>query len=236
MRTVKAAAVAVFCTVFAFGATAYGKEAPPDSWDGLVRIKPKRMDFAYVAPGTDFRTYTKVMLDPAEVAFQKNWQRDINDATVGISSDVSDEQAAKIQAAAREGLDQVFKETLEKAGVRVVTAPGKDVLRVSPGIADLYVNAPDTMSPGMSRTYVTEAGQATFVLEARDSVTGALLGRVIDRRETRQSGRVQWATSVSNRADFKQLFQSWANICVKGMEELKAHSPVPADLQPNQKL
>ena len=59
------------------------------------------------------------------------------------------------------------------------------------------------------------------MLEARDSMTGALLGRVFDRRETRQSGRVQWATSVSNRADFSQLFKSWANICVKGMGELK---------------
>jgi hypothetical protein len=47
---------------------------------------------------------------------------------------------------------------------------------------------------------------------------------------------VQWATSVSNRADFSQLFKSWANICVKGLGELKENSPVPADLQPNQKL
>jgi hypothetical protein len=92
------------------------------------------------------------------------------------------------------------------------------------------------MTAGRSRTYTTEAGEATLVLEARDSISGALLGRVFDRRETRQSGSVQWATSVSNRADFMQLFKSWANICVKGMEELKAHSPVPADLQPNQKL
>ena len=92
------------------------------------------------------------------------------------------------------------------------------------------------MSAGRSRTYTTEAGEATLVLEVRDSTTGALLGRVVDRRETRQSGGVQWATSVSNRADFSQLFKSWANICVKGFEELKAHSPVPADLQPNQKL
>ena len=215
--------------------TAVGKDMP-DNWDGLVRVKPKRMDAAYVAPGTDFRTYTKVMLDPAEVAFKKDWMRDVNDASVGVSKDVTDEDAQKILAAARDGLDQVFRETFEKAGIPVVTTPGNDVLRLSPGVANLYINAPDTMSAGRSRTYTTEAGEATLVLEARDSQSGALLGRVFDRRETRQSAGVQWTTSVSNRADFKQLFQSWANIAVKGFGELKENSPVPADLQPNQKL
>ncbi len=58
---------------FAFSGTALGKEDMPDNWDGLVRVKPKRMDAAYVAPGADFRAYTKVMLDPAEVAFKKDW-------------------------------------------------------------------------------------------------------------------------------------------------------------------
>jgi hypothetical protein len=236
MRFSRSAAIVAMLVAFAFSATATGKEEMPDNWDGLVRVKPKRMDAAYVAPGADFRTYTKVMLDPAEVAFKKDWRRDINDATAGLSNDVSEEDAEKILAAARDGLDKVFKETFEKAGIQVVTTPGEDVLRLSPGVANLDVAAPDTMSPGRSRTYVTESGEATLILEARDSLTGALLGRVFDRRETRQAGNVQWATSVSNRADFRQLFRSWANICVKGMEELKAHSPVPSDLQPNQKL
>jgi len=236
MRISRPAAIVAMLAAFAFSGTAPAKDEMPDNWDGLVRVKPKRMDAAYVAPGTDFRTYTKVMLDPAEVAFKRNWQRDVNDASLGVSKDVSEEDAQKILAAARDGLDQVFKETFQKAGIEVVSTPGKDVLRLSPGVANLYINAPDTMSAGRSRTYTTEAGEATLVIEARDSATGALLGRVFDRRETRQSGSVQWATSVSNRSDFMQLFKSWANIAVKGLEELKAHSPVPADLQPNQKL
>jgi Protein of unknown function (DUF3313) len=235
MKSMPVNALVALLAGVALCGTTLGKDMP-DNWDGLVRVKPKKMDAAYVAPGADFRTYTKVMLDPAEVAFKKNWQRDVNDASVGISRDVSDEDAAKIAAAAREGLDQIFKETFDKAGIQVVTTPGKDVLRLSPGVGDLYINAPDVMSPGRSRTYTAEAGEATLVLEARDSTTGALLGRVFDRRETRQSGFVQQANSVTNRADFEQLFRTWANICVKGLDELKAHSPVPADLQPNQKL
>jgi hypothetical protein len=81
-----------------------------------------------------------------------------------------------------------------------------------------------------------EAGEATLVVEARDSTTGALLGRVLDRRETRSSGRMQVTTSVTNLSDFEALFRRWADTCVKGLGELKAQSPVPADLKPKQKL
>jgi hypothetical protein len=176
------------------------------------------------------------MLDPPEVAFKKDWLRDVNDSSPGVSKDVSEEHVQKIAAAAREGIEQVFKETFEKAGIQVVTTPGNDVLRLFTGVVNLYINAPDTMSAGRSRTYTTEAGEATLVLEVRDSTSGALLGRVLDRRETRNTGSVQWTTSVSNKSDFSQLFKQWANICVKGFGELKAQSPVPTDLQPNQKL
>ena len=54
------------------------------------------MDAAYVAPGADFRPYTKVMLDPPEVAFKKDWMRDVNDASAGVSKDVTEEHAQKI--------------------------------------------------------------------------------------------------------------------------------------------
>ena len=32
-------------------------------WDGLVRVPSQNIDGAYLAPGADFRPYTKVMLD-----------------------------------------------------------------------------------------------------------------------------------------------------------------------------
>ena len=42
---------------------------PPDTWDGLVKVKSKRLDIAYLQPGADFRGYPMVMLEPTEVAF-----------------------------------------------------------------------------------------------------------------------------------------------------------------------
>jgi len=70
----------------------------------------------------------------------------------------------------------------------------------------------------------------------RDSQTGALLARVVDRRETINNPTPQVANRVTNTSDFRLLFKDWAGITVKGIEQLKALSPVPLDLKPKQKL
>ena len=207
----------------------------PESWDGLVEIKPKKMDAVYLMPGADFRPYSKVMIDPTQVAFSKDWAKNMNDRR-DVSRVVTEEDQQEILAAARKNFDEIFREAYSKAGYTVVTAPEPDALRLSTAVINLYVNAPDVMSAGRSKTFTTEAGEATLVLEARDSMTGALMGRVLDRRETRTSPGLQYTTNVTNQADFRQLFKQWAGIAVKGLEELKANSPVPTDLKPKQKF
>lgn len=207
----------------------------PESWDGLVQVKPKRLDAAYLLPGADFRQYTKLMIDPTEVAFQKDWQRRINDRR-RLSDRVDDEQAQKILAAARTNFDDVFVEEFTKAGYTIVKQPGPDVLRISTAVVNLYINAPDTVSAGRSYSYTTEAGEATLVLEVRDSLTNALMGRALDRRETQGGAGRQITTSVTNQVEFRALFRQWASIAAKGLAELASHSPVPADLKPGQKV
>jgi hypothetical protein len=207
-----------------------------ESWDGLVRIKPKRMDAAYVLPGADFRPYTKIMIDPAHVEFRKDWLKSMNETKRDVSSRISEEDAAQILSAARSNFDDLFKAAYEKAGLQVVTTPGPDTLRLATGVINLYLNAPDPMQAGRSTSYTANAGEATLVLEARDSSTGALLGRVVDRRETQDSHGLQVTTRVTNLADFRTLFERWATISVKGLNELKELSPVPEDLKPGQKL
>jgi hypothetical protein len=206
------------------------------NWDGLVEVKPKRVDAAFLLPGADFRSYTKIMMDPVEVAFVKNWARDYNRDAASLSKQLSQEDVERIAQAARDEFTKAFTEVYAKAGLSLVAAPGADVLRLRPGVVDLKIVAPETMTAGRSRTYSMEAGEATLFLELRDSTTGALLGRALDKRATRNSGRLQVSNSVTNLSDFRALFKQWADISVKGFEELRAHSPVPADLKPGQKL
>ena len=225
------AALMLASTPFALAA-----DADSGNWDGLVEIKPKRMDTAFLLPGADFRPYTKLMLDPVEVAFKKDWVRDYNREVSTISNRLTPEHVEKILQAARDAFTKVFTAAYQKAGLEVATEPGPDVLRVRPGVINLDIAAPDTMTSSRSRVYTTESGEATLFLEVRDSMSGALLGRALDRRATRNTGRVQISNSVTNLADFEALFRQWAEISIKGFQELRESSPVPQDLKPGQKL
>ena len=179
------------------------------NWDGLVQVKPKRVDAAFLLPGADFRNYKKIMMDPVEVAMEKDWLRDYNRDTT-MSQRLTQEDIERILQVARDEFTKVFTEAYREAGMEVVTAPGADVMRLRPGVLDLFISAPDTMTAGRSRTYSMEAGHATLFLEVRDSTTGTLLGRALDKRATRNSGQVQVSNRVTNTADFRMLFKQWA--------------------------
>jgi Protein of unknown function (DUF3313) len=216
-----------------FGVAGFAAGQTPDSPDGLVKVAPRKMELAWLRPGADFRPYTKVMVDKTQVAFLPNWLRDYN-MNADLNSKISVSQANQIMAAAQTNFDQIFSDAFTKAGYQVVTAPGPDVLRVNSAILDLDVNAPAGLS-GFSTTYIITAGQAALIVEVRDSSTNALLGRVADRRETQDMGR-QMASNAANLYDFRMLFSVWAGICTNAMAELKAASPIPKDLKPNQRL
>ena len=212
-------------------ATPLAAQEGQPTWDGLVKVQAKKLDEVYLLPQADFREYTKVMIDPTEVAFRKNWQRDQNRERLDLSNRVSDADARRILDDAQKGFQKHFTEAYTKDGYEVVTAPGPDVLRISTAIVNLDVTAPDTMSPNRGRTYSRDSGEATLVIEARDSVTGQLLGRALDERETSDMGPYV-RNSVTNAAAFEQVFRRWAQTSAEGIAELKSLSPInPAALQ-----
>jgi len=216
-----------------FGFASFASGQTPESPDGLVKVTPRRMDLAWLRPGADFRPYTKVIVDQTQVAFLPNWLKDYNlNATLG--SKISQAQANQIMAAAQTNFDEIFRDAFRKAGYDVVTTPAPDVLRVNSAIVDLDVYAPAGQA-GFQTTWIITAGQAALIVEVRDSTTNALLGRVADRRETQNMGR-QIASNTTNLYDFRLLFTLWAGICTNALGELKSVSPIPKDLQPNQRL
>jgi hypothetical protein len=224
MRGVKLFATAVALTLCC--ATAPAKA--PETWDGLVQVKAKKLALAYLRPDADFRAYSKVMFDPPEVAFSKDWQRDFNRSTMSLAGRISDSEVRDAIEEAKKSVTKIFPERFTQEGYQVVSQPGPDVLRVSLGIINLEVNAPDRDLGARSRTYSLDAGEATFVVEVRDSITNQLLGRALDRREAGE-GPTYRRTYSSNIADFEALFDNWARIAARGLNDLKAASPVNTD-------
>lgn len=216
------------CWLAAFAALGLSEPSfasPPANWDGLVQVPATKVDYLYLRPGADFRQYNAILLDPTEVAFRKNWQREVNRSR-GISR-ISDAEVRRTIDEAQAKLRSIFEKRFRESGFQVVSAPAETALRVFVGIANLEVTAPDMRSPGISRVYAQQAGQATLVIEVRDSLSGELLGRAVDHGNAGDH-LVTMRTSSSNWADFEDLFDEWARISTKGFQKLITSSPVAA--------
>lgn len=205
--------------------TAEASAKAPTNWDGLAKVPAKNVDYLYLRPGADFRQYNAIMLEPTQVAFKKNWQRDMNRSRSGLSK-VSDSQLRKAIDESQEKVRQTFEKRFRETGFQMVSTPSENALKVAVGIANVDVSAPEIRS-GRSKTFSEQAGYGTLVIEVRDSVSGELLGRAVD-HGTAGDHFVMMRDSVNNWADFEQLFDDWARISAKGFRKLVASSPSAA--------
>lgn len=202
------------------------RRSPPRNWDGLVQVDVRGLRGVWVLPDADFRPFKKVLIEPVEVSFRENWQRNFNNTTRGLNGRVRDSDVRRIIETAQTGFNDVFADAYRRAGFEVVTAPGDGVLRVKTAVVNLDVSAPDTMRAGRVRVYSQQAGQATLVLETHDSMTGAVLGRVVDARAVGDT-RTFWARNrATNNADFRRVFSRWADASVNALRTLQSMSPV----------
>lgn len=200
----------------------------PQDWDGLQRQQHAKLDQVYLRPGANFAVYHRVQLDPASVAFDRAWDPNASRSAAGR---VTAEDMERIKSELAQMLRTGFEAELARGGYALTTASGDDVLRVTPQIVDLYVNAPDTLTAGRTRTYVMDAGRMTLVVEARDSVTGQLLARVVDTRQGTDIGRLQWANAVTNSAEARRAIERWAKVLREGLDGL-AHAARAATATP----
>jgi Protein of unknown function (DUF3313) len=192
--------------------------APQATSDGLIAVQSRSLDELYVRPNVDLSSYHKVIVDPAEAALKKNWLKDTN-AQRNVQRWLVPEDAERITREAASSLRTVVAETFKARGYEIAIAPAEDVLRLSPSVTDLYVNAPDVPAPGIQRSFVRDAGEATLHLDVRDAVTGTLLARVVDRDTAREIQRNNnSATNASNLFWFDALFRQWATNCAKAFE------------------
>ena len=194
-------------------------EPPAVSLDGMELVEKDRRGEIYADPGIDWSVYTEIQLDPATVAFRRNWQRDQNRYQ---SFKVREADMQRIKDGLSSLFDEVFKEELTtNGGYQLAAETGDHVMRIEPHIVDLDVYAPDTRNATMSRQYTESAGRMTLKVHIYDSVTGDLLVTASDRREAPRRGYMQWTTSVSNTAEARRMLQRWAEGLRKRLDEAR---------------
>ena len=189
--------------------------------DGLVSIHSRNLDEVYVRPDVNFLDYRKVIVDPAQVELRKGWLRSIN-ATRGPSRWIMPEDAKFITDNAATSLTGVVVASFTGRGYEIATAPDAGVLRITPRVTDLVVNAPDVQSANPQALFNVDAGEATLILEVRDAATGTLLGRVVDRGTARElSTRINRVLGVTNAFWFDALFRQWTANCLREFESAR---------------
>ena len=182
--------------------------------DGLVAVHSRSLDEFYLRRDANLAAYRKVMIDPVQVKFDKGWLKYARNVMRPVGEENVERIAEDIAADAQASISEAFR----ARGLEIVGAPAPGVLRLSARVADLYVNAPERPSPWIKNNFTREAGQAVLLLEARDSASDALLGRVVHRGKALRMVRFTWTNDASNRIWFDALIRDWAMNCAAELQ------------------
>lgn len=181
------------CVLWSFAAPAFAQQ--PELVYGLENIKIAKVDSVERRPGVDWKSDTRVLVQPVDVSFSRSWSAS-DYGTLGLSSS----EVARIRASLADILRSVFRDVLQQGGYTLASHPSEGVLAVKPDIVDLYVNAPDALAAGRSRSLVISAGEMRLALVISDSITGTVLARARDKKRGSDTGP-RWANSAFNRSE-----------------------------------
>lgn len=220
LASLSARALLAFClaasSASALAASAKLEEAMAQG--GLEKIKVKGVDLVFARPGAKLSAYDKVIVDPVNVTFARDWKP----KKTGSSLPLPEEDRERIRSGVAKAVHEEFvRELGAKSTYQVVTAPGPGVLRVKPDIMNLYVSAPDSGGAARSRTYVSSAGQMTLLAELSDSASGEVQARVVDRREAQGNNRLTLSGSVENAGEAREIAAHWARTLREALD--RAH-------------
>jgi hypothetical protein len=222
MRAVRFANVALFLASMTLSITAHTALAANIdevmSSDGLQKISVPGLDLAYALPGATLAGYSKVMLDPIDVSFHKDWDPKVPGSPFKLSTKDRENIKTKVKTL----VNAAFVKALQAdGGYPVVKEAGPDVLRVRVIIVNLYINAPDIKTAGRVRTYAVGGGEMTIIADLSDSETGAVIARVVDRSKARSSGMMTLTNSVTNAADAQDIASKWAGILRDALDKAR---------------
>jgi hypothetical protein len=182
------------------------------TYDGLREVKGSRADEAWARPGVDLSQYTKIALQGAGIEYRPGGEtgRSLSARSRGGPYEVTEEQKERL----RNMFIEVFVEELGKSKYfTLVSEPGPDVLLIRAGLLDVVSWVPPEPF-GRGEVYISQVGDATLVLELRDSITETILARAVDRRAIDAGGitDLSYSSPVSNQADVKRVARSWARL------------------------
>lgn len=189
------------------------------TFDGLVRIDNARFKDAWIDPDIDFSRYNKVILGEAAFEFQavkktSNLQSRNSSDTKFWMSDAEKQKLIDV-------VTEVFGEELQKSEHFTFTeTPGPDTLILVGGLHDIISRVPPDMI-GRGEIYLRSVGEATLVIEVRDSMSGETIYRALDRRAAeRVGGEPIRSNTVTTMSEVRRLARRWATRLREGLDSI----------------
>jgi Protein of unknown function (DUF3313) len=100
------------------------------------------------------------------------------------------------------------------------------VLRISATISELDVAAtPGT--GGTQRMHVVSPNDLTLLMELRDSQSGALLARAVDKEKGRTFGNLTVEDAVSNSTEARRALEMWAGLLRAALDDARGTPQAP---------
>ena len=204
------------------------------SFDGLTRVDNTIMDVVWARTDIDIRSFRKVMFENIGVEFRaiEGGPYSGRGGTASMSSMRRNQTEFRLDDETKEliikEISGAFASVVTTSDVyEVVDVPGDDVLLIRVALLDVVSRVPPE-SIGRSEVYLDSIGDATLVLELRDSASNAILLRAVDRRAAgSQSGYMTVSNRVTNAAEVRRLGQRWARTVKDGLDKLMTEGTSP---------
>ena len=192
--------------------------------DGLTRLDKTVMDAVWARTDIDISEYNKVMLEGIGVEYRPAtgpYSGRAGTTTIRRTSQTEFQLDDETKALVEEEIGGAFVDEMSQSDrFEIVDQAGPDVLKLRVGLLDVVSMVPPD-SVGRVSVYLDRVGEATLVMELRDSTSNAILARAVDRRAAeRTSGSMLESNRVTNRAEVRRLGRQWASIIRRGLERL----------------
>ncbi|MBV1905449.1 MAG: DUF3313 domain-containing protein [Pseudomonadales bacterium] len=187
------------------------------SFDGLHRVDNSRMKDAWVKPDLNLSGYDKIRLLGAGVEYRavRPASRSVRANANRSDFPMDENQKARLLKNVRE----VFMTELGKSEhFTIVNDEGPGVLELKGALLDVVSNIPPE-AIGRNEFYLSKLGEATLVLELRDSQSEEILARTIDRQAI-EPLRMQESNRVLNISELRREIRSWGVLLAKRLDEL----------------
>lgn len=189
-----------------------------ETFDGLTPVENSIFTAAWADADVDFSQYSKMILAPAQFEFRAVSK------TAGDASSAANETAFWISDAAKQQLidtvTEVFAEELANSqNWQVVETPGPDTVVIAGKLLDIVSRVPPE-KVGADEIYLDSVGEATLVIEVRDSLSDGTIYRGIERSRIDTSGRDSRSTTVTTWTEVRRWARRWAVRIVEGMDSI----------------